>query len=397
VALVATPVLAQQPGGPSGYQPPGRPPGYQQSAYPPGYGYQPLNYRMNSGQPTGQPANNLPVPPGYRPRTPPPQMQPQVQAQRPAPAPGSMPGSGSGGKIMYFQKPADALTVTGGADSNAGAVAQLDGPNRVPPIPVPVPDIPGSTLPPPPPPSRYLPESGGAAGRSLTPPLTRPDVPAPTGVGLPPAPVFVKNTQPEMQPKTDQGDIPPSTSLKKELKIVPVPPQYIQLPSRERIFTVYDDDQLEKAIMERLREDLKADKKWTPELEKYLVFPALPVISPPGVAYQPKTVGYEPRKLMVEPGYVVHRRLHFEEKNAERTGWDLGPLQTLVSATYFWRDTLLLPQSLASGCVYGFWDTSAGKCLPGNTSPYYLYPLGLTRTGTIVEGAAITGGFFLFP
>ena len=194
-----------------------------------------------------------------------------------------------------------------------------------------------------------------------------------------------------------------------------MPQQYIQLPPRESVFMVYNDAQLEKAIMERPRQDLldqlarqfesEKKRKPTPEeqskflegQEKYLVFPPLPVISPPGVAYQPKTVTYEPRKLAIEPGYVVHRKLYFEEKNSERIGWDLGPMQTLVSAAYFWKDAILLPQGLVSGCKYGFWDTSAGKCLPGSPSPYLLYPPGLTVSGTVVEGAIITGGFFVFP
>ena len=95
-------------------------------------------------------------------------------------------------------------------------------------------------------------------------------------------------------------------------------------------------------------------------------------------------------------GSRIHRRLLFEEKNAERAGWDLGPMQTLLSAAYFYRDVLSLPHNLASGCVTGFWSTSAGKCLPGSPSPYYVYPLGLTLTGSAVEGAAVTGGLFLF-
>jgi hypothetical protein len=404
-------------------------------AQPPGY--QPLNYRMQQAQQQGgqqngqqnyQPANGLPLPPGYRPRTPPPQYQPQTP--QPTATSGAMPGSGGGGTVMYFQKPADALTATGGsgaaAASPADGVAQLNDPNRVQPIPVPVADVPGGTLPlpPPPPPSRYLPPPGGAADRAITPPITRPELAVPPAVavapggGLPPVPSPVYSAQPDMQPKMDtlpKGDVPPYTANKKQMEPRPVDPKYIQLPPRESIFTVYNDAQLEKAVMERLRQDLleaqmrqfETDnkRKMTPEeqrkyleaQEKYLVFPPLPVLSPPGIAYKPKTAAYEPRKLIVEPNYVVHRRLHFEEKNAERTGWDLGPAQTLISAAYFWKDTLLLPQSLASGCVYGFWDTSAGKCLPGSPSPYYLYPPGLTVTGTVVEGAVITGGFFLFP
>ena len=95
--------------------------------------------------------------------------------------------------------------------------------------------------------------------------------------------------------------------------------------------------------------------------------------------------------------YVVHRRLHFEEKNAERYGWDLGIIQTFVSAAYFYKDVLLWPNSLASGVAYGFWDTNAGKCLPGSPTPYMLYPPGLTITGSVVEGLFVTGVAFAIP
>jgi hypothetical protein len=300
---------------------------------------------------------------------------------------------------MYFQKPADALTAVGGPGSSGGEVAQLNEPARGV-APLPVPDVPAATLPPPPPPpaSRYLPA-----------PAERP-APNPA-LAVPHA-----NTNPTLyQPEPGKGDIPPTTVQKKDVKLIPVDPKYIRLPPREDIFTVYDDAQLEKAIMDRLRQDLleqyirqfenEKKRKPTPEeqkaymenQERYFVFPPLPVISPPNVPYQPKTVAYEPRKLLVEPGYVVHRRLHFEEKNGERAGWDLGPFSTLVAATDFCRNALLWPQSLASGCVHGFWDTSAGKCLPGSPTPYYLYPPGLTLTGSVFEAGAVIGTLGVFP
>src|SRR5262249_19306242 len=44
---------------------------------------------------------------------------------------------------------------------------------------------------------------------------------------------------------------------------------------------------------------------------------------------------FEARVKYVEPNFVCHRRLYFEEKNAERQGWELGPLQPFVSTAYF--------------------------------------------------------------
>jgi hypothetical protein len=89
--------------------------------------------------------------------------------------------------------------------------------------------------------------------------------------------------------------------------------------------------------------------------------------------------------------------MHFEELNSERYGWDLGFIQPLVSTAYFYRDVLRWPMSLASGCAYGFWDTSMGKCLPGSPTPYFLYPPGLTITGGAFQGVIITGAAFVFP
>jgi hypothetical protein len=330
---------------------------------------------------------------------------------------------------MYFQKPADALTATGADTASSAGVAQLNNPA---PASLPVPDAAPPTLPPPPPPSRYLPPDKPITAPLPAPTLARP-VSAPPVRPLPVTPV--SSAQPDLKP--GPGDpIQPGTVLKKDVKIVPVDPKYVQLPPRETVFMVYDDQDLERAIIARLIQDRIADQqtrlkearaalkeKKDPneiaELEKVIAalektllelqsikdpltelsyrFPPLPVISPPGVAYQSKTSTYEPRKAILEPSYVVHRRLYFEEKNSERIGWDFGPAQTLVSSVYFWKDVLSLPHNVASGCVYGFWDTSAGKCLPGSPSPYYLYPPGLTLTGSLTEALVITSVPFIFP
>ena len=42
------------------------------------------------------------------------------------------------------------------------------------------------------------------------------------------------------------------------------------------------------------------------------------------------------RTLEVEPNFVCHRRLSFEQPNAERYGWDLGPVQPALSAGTFY-------------------------------------------------------------
>jgi len=180
--------------------------------------------------------------------------------------------------------------------------------------------------------------------------------------------------------------------------------KYVQNPARADVLAFPNDPQLENAILSRLRADeaKRIDPTTKMPVDPYakypktLTFPALPQVGE-GLAYQSKTINYPPMRVNYEPLYVVHRRLHFEELNAERYGWDLGIIQPLVSAAYFYKDVLLWPNSLASGVAYGFWDTNAGKCLPGSPTPYMLYPPGLTITGSVVEGLVITGVSFAIP
>ncbi len=309
---------------------------------------------------------------------------------------------GSPGKVMYFTKPADSPSVIGTGLTAPTAATQIDDPARVPPIP----DVP--PLPVPPPDSiRNLPP---VPKRVAQPPLVIPPEPPTSTIQTVPL-------KPQPGPSTSQ-------KKKEEYKFKPVPKEYIQLPAREKIFMVYNDPELERVIMQQLvseritylNEEIKRLKgegkdataeemqrkkllaiQDNPMQDSEWQFPAMPEISPPGVPYQPKTISYPPRRVFVEPGYVVHRRLHFEELNSERYGWDLGAINPIISTLYFYKDVLLWPNSLASGCVHGFWDTSAGKCLPGSPTPYYLYPPGLTITGTVVEAGIITGAAFLFP
>ncbi len=103
-----------------------------------------------------------------------------------------------------------------------------------------------------------------------------------------------------------------------------------------------------------------------------------------------------PRQSLLEPGFVVHRKLFFEEKNSERYGWSLGMAQPLVSAAYFYKDLLLWPTHMASNFRERY-STNAGKFLPGSPVPYYLYPPEVTLFGLSIGTAAILGVVFLFP
>lgn len=173
--------------------------------------------------------------------------------------------------------------------------------------------------------------------------------------------------------------------------------KYVKFPVRDDVFAFPNDARLERVILDRLRAEVAKTK--VDPFSKYpptLTFPPGPVIGD-GLPYESKTATYPPMRINYEPLYVIHRRLHFEEKNSERYGWDLGIIQPLVSSAFFYKDVLLWPNSLASGVAYGFWDTNAGKCLPGSPTPYMLYPPGLTITGTVVEGLFITGVAFAIP
>ena len=110
---------------------------------------------------------------------------------------------------------------------------------------------------------------------------------------------------------------------------------------------------------------------------------------------------YEARRFaplveLAEPDYVVYRRLYFEEKNSERYGWELGPIQPVVSTLYFFKDSLLLPHNFASYPCRRF-DTSAGQCRPGDPVPYTVYPPEFTGTGLLAEVGAVALLFWAIP
>ncbi len=142
----------------------------------------------------------------------------------------------------------------------------------------------------------------------------------------------------------------------------------------------------EKALEERMRQE--AMQRGGAEIR----FPAkAPVSTHP---YTPRN--YAVAKICAEPRYVSYDRLHFEELNAERYGWNLGWIQPMVSAAYFYKDFLFLPYELASYPHRQF-ETSAGKCLPGDSVPYILYPPEITLSGIAAEAGVAVGLVPVFP
>jgi hypothetical protein len=105
---------------------------------------------------------------------------------------------------------------------------------------------------------------------------------------------------------------------------------------------------------------------------------------------------FEPHLRSVEPNFVCHHRLYFEEKNAERQGWELGPLQPITSTLYFLKDYFSLPYNFATRPCQR-WECSAGKCLPGDATPYLLYPVEFSVTGAMFQAGTVVGLAAIFP
>lgn len=155
-----------------------------------------------------------------------------------------------------------------------------------------------------------------------------------------------------------------------------------ELPGPERLFRADS----EEALFQRMRQEARERK---PE---ELVFPEEPVLSkePYYGRDWPKV------KMVVEPHFVCHGRLHFEELNTERYGWELGVLQPLLSSLDFYKNVALLPYHVMTYPCRCY-DCSSGKCLPGDPVPLMLYPPDLTVTGTLGEAAVIAALVAIFP
>jgi len=154
-----------------------------------------------------------------------------------------------------------------------------------------------------------------------------------------------------------------------------------EVPGLERMTLL----ETEAMLFERMKQEaLKAGDR--------IVFPEEPVLSKeryPGRIWAARVV-------QIEPTYVPHGRLLFEQKNFERGLWDLGVLTPVVEMGIFYLDVAALPYHLATRPCQQY-DTSAGKCLPGDPTPFYLYPPELSFSGAVAELAVVTGMFFVFP
>jgi hypothetical protein len=159
----------------------------------------------------------------------------------------------------------------------------------------------------------------------------------------------------------------------------------LTLPGPQRLFRLDS----EAGVMERIRQEARLGK--TPTI---IEFPGPPRFEPREL--RPVARNWPLTTEFVQPCYVYHGRLPFEQINSERYGWSVGVVQPLVSALHFYADVATLPYHLGEEpCRYG--DSSAGKCLPGDPVPLYLYPPHCSLTGLAAEAAVVTPLFFAFP
>jgi hypothetical protein len=157
--------------------------------------------------------------------------------------------------------------------------------------------------------------------------------------------------------------------------------------SRERLFGDGGTLKSEASLDEQIRQEGR--EKTPPERT---VFPDEKPVT--GTRYTDHV--FAPQVCLTEPNYVNYKRLYFQDLNTERYGWELGPIQPLVSTGLFFKDLAVLPYRWASrpfDCV----DSSAGYCLPGDPVPYLCYPPNLSVTGAVGEAAAVIAVLAIFP
>lgn len=222
---------------------------------------------------------------------------------------------------------------------------------------------------------------------------TLPGVAAPT---LPEGLVFQK--QPGSVSPNEPKVAPPVAKLERNTaEKAPTLPNTPTGITREAAFRFESNEQLNDRLTRELIEQERSRnaKGWQPQAAYFAPPPELKIAGA-DQPYQPKTVAYPPYQLAIEPGFVVHRKLHFEELNSERHLWDLGFIQPMVSTLYFYKDVVLWPASLASN-IHERYDTSAGKCLPGSPYPYSLYPPAYDLLGLSAETSILVGAAFIFP
>lgn len=157
----------------------------------------------------------------------------------------------------------------------------------------------------------------------------------------------------------------------------------IELPGPQRLFRRESERQLYQRL--KLEGETRAGNI-------KVIFPEYPPVT-----REPFTPRILPRQVkLVEPSYVCHGRLHFEQLNFDRYGWEIGYLQPGISTALFLYDVALLPyHTWTRPCER--WDCSAGKCQPGDCTPLRLYPEEFSISGLAAQATVLGFGYFIFP
>jgi hypothetical protein len=254
---------------------------------------------------------------------------------------------------------------------------------------LPPPPVDAVPLPPPQPITRTVPARPAARQTAPTPPPMPAPMTAPIAVPVQspvlmqaPAPMATPAPVPMQSPAPMPTQTPMATPASQPYPSPSTILRTTSLPNQEDLFRFDNDLALNARILKEL------DKKKE-------TFPPVPPMVPAGTPFVPKTATYPPVQVLYDSSYVIHRRLYFEEKNSERAGWDAGPAQSVFSSAYFFRDCLLWPSRLTSH-MHERYDGSAGKCRPGDATPYYYYPHGVSWFGAAVGGAFYSGIGFVF-
>jgi hypothetical protein len=200
------------------------------------------------------------------------------------------------------------------------------------------------------------------------------------------------------QPRTPSGVVPTSYTEQPPAKVVQAAAQapkagdaaeetYLrfrtELPGPQRLFMRDSETQ----FFDRIAQDMKKQRAGA-----RAVFPDPVVLSKE--PFRPRDF---PRMVeLVEPSYVCHGRLYFEQPNFERAGYDFGVLQPALSLGVFYYDAILFPYHFCSD-LNNRMECNAGKCLPGDPSPMLFTRERFSVTGLVGQSGAMIGLGFLLP
>lgn len=160
-------------------------------------------------------------------------------------------------------------------------------------------------------------------------------------------------------------------------------PTYTDLPGPQRLFRRDSESEWKERVRQDERRRLGAEKVQFPQEQ-----------APIKEVYAPRF--FPPAAARVEPSYLAHGRITFEQPNFDRLGYDFGFFQPAVSLGVFYVDVLTMPYQYCKRPFQQF-DCSAGKYLPGDLAPMLLEPPEPSLSGLLGEAAAISGIGFAFP